>query len=883
MIQPESSILRVLKNNSVVGAAFLAANGIAVTCAHVVEAVGKTKGDSITLRLANGESTNAIVDSDLWRDVNVEDISILRLEESTSEILPLVLGSSEGTKGHTFLTFGFPQSSQELTGRGEIVGYAFLNGIKLIQLRSEQVTPGFSGAPVFDEKTQRVVGMIVAITPPDEYKRQGTTAFAIPSETIREICAELQVSDICPYLGLETFTDETSQFFFGRETLTEKLLNVLRGGCRFLAVFGPSGSGKSSVVQAGLLPTLKKGQLPGSQKWAQITMRPADNPFEQMKAAGLDSIDINGYLEAHADVERVLLFIDQFEELFTLCPDDLRNHFISDLATALENSRLILILSMRDDFYSAFNAKAAPLAESEHLKIENVPGNLKRDELVAMIERPAEAVGLALEEGLTEMILKDVTTDGEARSSTLPLLEFALTQLWEKRRDGLLTHEAYQSIGGVTGSLARWADDAYSDLPKEDQLLAESLLTSLVHLGDETQGLPDTRRRRTLTEFDDSTRSVIKHFTDRRLIVTSGETVELVHDALVREWGRLRVWINNNRSNLLTHHQLTDAAQGWQRNGRDAGDLYRGIRLVQALEWANTHSSEMSPLEAEYLKACRTEQSRERWAVQIRWASIIGAIAFGLVVGVLALTGRLNRFIYPPMPMEWVEVPAGEFLMGREDSSSNEIPVHYVYLDTYEIGKYEVTNQQYLQCVKGGVCSLPRNGKYNTTEYANHPVVDVSWFDADTFCTWNDRNGRLPTEAEWEKAARGTDGRTYPWGEGRDNSYVNYLANVGDTAIVGSYPKGVSPYGAYDMAGNVLEWVADWFFSTYYRTYPIDQWPSNPSGPEDGYARVLRGGSWNNRDSNVRSTARYRDDPTFTINSVGFRCARSTSPSGASP
>ena len=636
MIQPESSILRVLKNNAVVGAAFLVADHLIVTCAHVVEAAGKTKGDWITLRLADGKTINAIVDSELWRDVNTEDISILRLEESTSGISPLVLGSSEGTKGHTFSTFGFPQPSQELTGRGEIVGYAFLNGIKLIQLRSEQVTPGFSGAPVFDENTQRVVGMIVAITPPDEYKRQGTTAFAIPSETIRKYCPELQVSDICPYLGLETFTDETAQFFFGREALTEKLLSVLRGGCRFLAVFGPSGSGKSSVVRAGLLPALKKGRLPGSQKWAQITMRPADNPFEQMKAADLDPIEINAYLKSHVDVERVVLFIDQFEELFTLRPDELRDRFALDLASALENSRLILVLSMRDDFYSAFNAKAAPLAESEHLKIENVPGIIKREELVAMIERPAEAVGLSLEEGLTELIIKDLTRDGEARSSTLPLLEFALTQLWEKRCDGRLTHEAYQSIGGVTGSLARWADDAYSDLPKADQMLAESLLTSLVHLGDEAQGLPDTRRRRTLTELDVSARSVIKHFTDQRLIVTSSEMVELVHDALVREWGRLQGWIKSDRDNLRLLEWVSEAAKAWNANRMDESLLnHRGARLELAIGITKNPRYWLNEIEQAYLDACAQFRDKELKTIDRRRRI---TITTSIIVAVVMLT-----------------------------------------------------------------------------------------------------------------------------------------------------------------------------------------------------------------------------------------------------
>ncbi|RIK28913.1 MAG: hypothetical protein DCC56_14645 [Anaerolineae bacterium] len=632
MTQPEASILRVLKNNSVVGAAFLGANGIAVTCAHVIKAAGKTKGDLVTLKSANGEPINAVVISEFWRDVKAEDVAMLRIEESVLETLPLVFGSSEGTKGHVFSTFGFPQPSQQLMGRGEIVGYAYLNDIKLIQLRSEQVTPGFSGAPVFDENTQRVVGMIVAITPPDEYKRQGTTAFAIPSETIREICPELQVWDICPYLGLEAFTEETEEFFFGREALTKKLLSVLGEGCRFLAVFGPSGSGKSSVVRAGLLPALKNGQLSGSEKWVQITMRPADNPFEQIIAAGLDPTDISAYFKSHAGVQRILLFIDQLEELFTLCPDDVRERFTHDLATALENSRLIVILSMRDDFYSAFNSKAAPLAESDHLKIENVPGALKGDELIAMIERPAERVGLALEEGLIGLIIKDLTRDGEARSATLPLLEFALRQLWEKRRDGVLMHNTYQAIGGVTGSLARWADDAYSDLPKQDQTLAESLLTSLVHLGEEAQGLPDTRRRRTLAEFNQSTRRVTKYFTDKRLLVTSGETVELVHDALVREWGRLRSWLVDNRRFLYWRQKMDAKLQEWEKGD---GELLRGRELAEAQGILKERRNDVLEL-SEYIRLSVSRQRRQR-------NIFIGIISTLLVVfGFLAFWGQGN-------------------------------------------------------------------------------------------------------------------------------------------------------------------------------------------------------------------------------------------------
>ncbi|MEW5938228.1 MAG: SUMF1/EgtB/PvdO family nonheme iron enzyme, partial [Chloroflexota bacterium] len=215
-------------------------------------------------------------------------------------------------------------------------------------------------------------------------------------------------------------------------------------------------------------------------------------------------------------------------------------------------------------------------------------------------------------------------------------------------------------------------------------------------------------------------------------------------------------------------------------------------------------------------------------------------------------------------------VPAGIFSMGSEAGQLDEKPIHDVYLDAYYMDIYEVTNKLYRICVDAGICELPENTQYSDdSNYADHPVVFVDWEMAKNYCEW--RGGRLPTEAQWEKAARGTDGRTYPWGEKIDSTRANYNQDVGyATTPVGSFLSGVSPYGIYDMAGNVWEWVADWYSSAYYSAMPSP----NPFGPETGQYRVLRGGAWYFDDDFVRSAFRFRDDPSNSSYDVGFRCAR---------
>jgi len=232
-----------------------------------------------------------------------------------------------------------------------------------------------------------------------------------------------------------------------------------------------------------------------------------------------------------------------------------------------------------------------------------------------------------------------------------------------------------------------------------------------------------------------------------------------------------------------------------------------------------------------------------------------------------------------------VHVPEGEFLMGSADDDplayDDEKPQHVVYLDSYRIGKYPVTNAQYRAFVEETEHRAPSHWlkgwftkRVEFPEHLkDHPVTNVSWDDSVAYCKWlsrrTGRSYRLPTEAEWEKAARGSDGRRYPWGDDWDVQKANiFEAGLNATTTVCSYPAGASPYGALDMAGNVWEWCADWYDSQYYSKSPA----RNPQGPASGESRVLRGGSWYNYDDSARSAYRDRNDPDDRDDDLGFRC-----------
>ncbi len=704
-----------------------------------------------------------------------------------------------------------------------------------------------------------------------------------------------------PYMGLRYFDTKDANLFYGREELTRELLVRVKNES-FLAIVGASGSGKSSVARAGLIPAWKQENERGTIH----AITPTTHPLESLAASltrdsesvtatsrlmddmSKESRSLRLYVKKTFGETKLLLLIDQFEETFTLCKDGAeRKAFIENLLSLAEADGAVrVVITLRADFYHhCFDYESLRLMLQEH---QANLGAMTQDELREAILKPAETNSWDFQPGLVDLILQDVGTEPGA----LPLLSHALLETWKRRQGRTLTLQGYHEAGGVKKAITQTAESVYTRLTPAEQTIARRIFLDLTELGENAQ---DTRRRVKLEKLvqnkeQDAVTKVLKTLTDARLVTTEEDSAEVAHEALIREWVTLGKWLDENRESLNLYRHMQKSAQEWERRGKEASELYRGARLKQLEKWTKDHKDQLSELEDKFLKASQNREGQEqlRGGFSFASAGIIGVITLCcLLLGFIQVRNQWSRVVIKPIDMNdyWVTIPVGEFQMGSSEKDianvvklcqtcdlSDEGPQHSVYLDVYQIGQIEVTNHQYDQCVKAGVCTHAITAGVDDYLY---PVVGVSWPDAKIYCEWV--GGRLPTEAEWEKAARGIDGRTYPWGENIDCSLANYFgkdngnsACIGSITPVGNYIRGKSPYGVYDMAGNVWEWVSDWYSSTYYQNSPS----SNPLGPNTGDYRVLKGGSWSFNFNSARSASRYKSDPTDNNNFTGFRCAR---------
>jgi WD40 repeat protein len=487
---------------------------------------------------------------------------------------------------------------------------------------------------------------------------------------------------ICPYRGLQRFDVEDAAFYRGREVLTGWLLAKLhptRSDQRFLAISGPSGSGKSSLARAGLLASLKNGEIPGSEDWPVVICMPGPNPLESLAlalgkalplgagiAAGLGLMQELGKdhrtlhfisrfaLHGTAD-RRLVVLIDQFEEVFTLCTDAAqRQALIRNLlyAALQADGRTAVVLTVRSDFYGRC-AEDPELASAVSDRGELV-GQMAPDELRRAIEEPARTAGLELEGGLADRLVEDV----EQQPGSLPLLEHALQQLWQERDGIRLTAAAYLRIGGVAGALQQHAEEVFTGFDDSQREACRRVLLRLVQV-EETRAA--TRRRLAFDELvsaadsaadRQSAAAVVDRLTAQRLLtVETGETagaekrptVELAHEALIGRWKRLRGWIDADREALGVRRRVDEAAREWSAGGGDPSYLYTGARLSQAEEWAAGRAGELKASSLAFLAASAARRDaeietrrRQRWRTRVIRVSaallavLVAAAMFGL-------------------------------------------------------------------------------------------------------------------------------------------------------------------------------------------------------------------------------------------------------------
>ena len=678
----------------------------------------------------------------------------------------------------------------------------------------------------------------------------------------------------CPYPGLLPFGPAEATRFFGRDRETDDICRRLRQH-DFLLLIGPSGSGKSSLLAAGVLPRLLATD---ADRWMVRTLRPDAEALNWLtdtfggdvaSASGNDlwaRVDL--MLRTSPRAERLLLVVDQAEAIFVLPASEERAAILDLLKRLREVDRCVVVLALSAAFYADLMMSVLwPIGPGERVEIAPLRGAALRETIL----RPATDAGAHIEPVLLERLLHDAGEEPGA----LPLLQETMVLLWERRTRRLLTVSAYEELGGegrsaLAAALATRADAACAALPPAQQQIARRIFVRLVQFG---EGRPDTRRPQTVDALqatgDDPTlfAATLRHLTDRRLLTVSSvdggaATVDLGHEAMIAHWPTLRDWVDESRASEIARRRIERNADDWQRSGRDPGELYRRRKLADALERGRKREYELSQNAVAFLTAGR----RRRLLGRLGLATVAVAALAGVVWLAIAPVrdAWLQRQAQNLSPT--VLLTGGPATVGPRDRRVTFPPL--------AVDVHEVTNQQYRLCVEVRRCAPPEE-PYDDQKYVQgdrlRPVVYVTAYDAATFCSWIGR--RLPTEAEWERAARGTDGRRFPWGAARPGpGQVNAI-------LAGHQPPGLVPVdapgfgpgrsadGVEHLLGNAAEWTA-----TLVRDPGNGQ--LQRQGDWNGHDRVmslaLKGGGWM---EDVEDT-KYANiaNANFPDAQTGFRC-----------
>ena len=671
----DSAIVRILhqETQEPLGTGFLVSPSHIFTCAHVV-------ADALDIPKDFSEVPKKLISLDFpflpnhyilkakirhWYPIkdepsvgDTEDFVILEVTGVIPyDARPIVVRILENFTDHSVQMRGFPKGKDDgVHVNGRLQGLIATGRIEIqTDLGRGRVAGGFSGAAVWDKEVQAVVGMIVSISRYDG----DTLAYMIPAETLLKAWPELNdyQRQRTPYQALKAFSEQEAEFFFGREHTIEEISKTLQSQS-FVALIGASGSGKTSLIQAGLIPHLQE-----TGQWFIVYFRPQKQPFKELMHSLSSFIfpEVNGREKIKqsnalikeivegdltlsdvariifenplfASKKRLLLIVDQFEELYNLNPlKELQQAFIDCLLEPLQSLsparklgdqdyKITLLLSMRADFFGeaiAYN----PFAKLLDIYPKKILGTMDAEDLRVVIEAPAAKFGVTLETGLTNRILRELGDD----PGNLPLLEFMLTQLWGRQQLQCLTHAAYESIGGVTKALAEYADSIYEKFSKADQEKLQRILVQLIAPG---RNIDDTKQTATREQIGEENWDMVIDLADSRLVVTGYreeeklETAEIAHETLIQHWHPLREWINRDREFRLWQERLRFTMNQWKANGQDRESLLRGETLSEAEKWLRDRENDIPQKERAFIKLGSKNKKRS----QLRWK--IGVSAF---------------------------------------------------------------------------------------------------------------------------------------------------------------------------------------------------------------------------------------------------------------
>lgn len=731
-----------------------------------------------------------------------------------------------------------------------------------------------------------------------------------PESTKKQEAVEITVTwDIeklgSPYPGLMHFTQKYAPVFFGRKVDVRAVLDRMYGpDGRFIIVSGDSGVGKSSLVDAGILPKLVDGGLPGGEPCDCVRIVPSQrqDPWSSLLVAlgglvtraGLRPDELVEQLNMNPNTlsdllrkiikeslngQALVLFLDQMEELFTAQAVAKTRQFLSALYQAAQEKVVWVVATIRSDHLHHCHGHAemrAVLGSKGHHPLGPIEPFMLED----LITQPARCAGLHIDHDLTKRIVYEAGSD----PGNLPILAFLLNQLFEKRRDCELTTEGYLALGKMAGAVKQHAERVEADLEKKEGSKALALLPELFRslVTVNADGVP-TRRRPVRSAFPSEMNRLLTVLIDARLLRTEGEdagaTVSISHEKLFEAWPSLKAFVEANKKQLIDQRLLESRAQKWEEMGKP---LFDGLASGREYQDFRRSMTAATPLTNAYLDA----SARARWiqagAIGVVVLVVTGAATWLWSTGLTAEQAFLraqSQFMSIHLAPVMETIPAGTFRQG-DSEHSDERPVREVAMKSFEMGKYEVTFEEYDRFAIAEGKPLPRDQGWGR---GRRPAINVSWDDAKDYAAWlsteTGKHYRLPTESEWEYAARSGAKQEVWAGTSQDaelEEYVVYSKNSnGSTVEVGT--KRANGFQLYDLSGNVWEWVEDCWHDTYQHA-PADglAWMEADNG--NCGQRVVRGGFWLNLPELLRASGRFWNFTDIRYYFLGFRLVQDLEP-----